>query len=117
MKPILWLPVLGGPLAVAGAVAFGVADGAKAALSFLGGLALALAIVALGVVLVDMATRISPNFGMLIAFSNYLLTVLFFVLLLKVVDPDSVDVPAFATGLATSVVPYLAWQFAQARPT
>jgi hypothetical protein len=44
------------------------------------------------------------------------LTVLFFVLLLALLGPDLVDVPAFAIGLAASVVPYLGWQVAQARP-
>lgn len=115
MRPLLWLPVLGAPLAVVGALGFGLGRDGRAATSFLGGLALALVVVAAGVWFVEYASRLVPRYGLLFAMTQYVVTVLFFLLLLKAVDRDSVDVPAFATGLAASVVPYLAWQFASAR--
>lgn len=111
----MWLALLGAPIAVIGALGFGLARDGRAAVGFLTGLGLALLVVAAGVWFVDLASRLVPRLGLLFAMTQYVVTVLFFLLLLKVVDRDAVDVPAFATGLAASVVPYLAWQFAQAR--
>lgn len=102
--------------AVSGGVGFGLAEGTRSALSFLAGLGIALVTASVAAVFVAFAGRISPAFAMIAAVSNYALTVLFFVLLLASVGSDVVDVAAFAVGLATSVVPYLGWQFAQARP-
>jgi hypothetical protein len=102
--------------AVVGVVAFGLAVGSRAAVSFLAGMTVATATVGAGAVLVEIAGRISPAVAMLAAMSNYLLTVLIFVLILSSVDSSVVHVPAFAVGLAASVVPYLAWQFRKARP-
>lgn len=110
---LLWLFVA---FAAVGAVGFGLARDGRAAVSFLAGMAIATATVSLGAVLVEIAGRIAPAMAMVAAMSNYLLTVLFFVILLSAVSPDVVAIPAFATGLAASVVPYLAWQFAKARP-
>jgi hypothetical protein len=111
-----WLLLLGVPVAAAGVLAFAVGSGRRAALSFLVGFAVATLTVSVGAVLVQVAGRIAPQLAMVAALSNYALTVLFFLVLLAVVGPTSADVPAFATGLAASVVPYLGWQFAQARP-
>jgi ABC-type dipeptide/oligopeptide/nickel transport system permease subunit len=109
----LWL--LGAPLVVAGTTAFAAAVGTRAGLSFLIGYAIALATVSLGVLLVDVAGRLAPSLALVVALGNYALTVLFFLLLLSVVSPKLADVPAFATGLASAVVPYVAWQLARAR--
>lgn len=103
-------------LAAAGGIGFGVGSGGRAAVGFLAGLAVASFTGTLGVVLVEIAGRIAPAMAMVAALSNYVLTVLFFLVLLESVGSDVVDVPAFATGLACSVVPYLAWQFQRAHP-
>jgi hypothetical protein len=111
-----WLVGLGVPVASAGVLAFVLGSGSRAALSFLAGLVIATLAVCLGALLVLVAARIAPSLAMVAALSNYTLTVLFFLVLLNLIGPRAVDVPAFATGLAASVVPYLGWQFAQARP-
>lgn len=111
-----WLLAPAAVAAVAGGLGFGLGAGQRAAWSFLAGLALALVVVSVAALMVAFAGRISPALAMVAALSNYALTVLFFVLLLVALGPDLVDVPAFAIGLAASVVPYLGWQFAQARP-
>lgn len=115
-RPARWLLYLGLPIAVLGSVAFAIAGGVKPSLSFLGGLALAFAAVGTGAVLVEIADRIAPGMAMIAALSNYLLTVLFFLILLTAISPSAVDIPAFASGLAASVVPYLSWQIARAHP-
>jgi hypothetical protein len=111
-----WLLALGAVAALAGGLGFGLAVNERAAWSFLGGLALALVVVSAAALMVGFAGRISPALAMVAALSNYALTVLFFVLLLVALGPEVVDVPAFAIGLAASVIPYLGWQFAAARP-
>jgi hypothetical protein len=102
--------------AVVGAVGFGLGSGGRAAVSYLAGMTVATAVAGFGAVLVEVAGRIAPAMAMIAAMSNYALTVLVFVLILSSVDSSVVDVPAFALGLLASVVPYLAWQFAKARP-
>jgi hypothetical protein len=114
--PARWLAYLGLPVAAVGGGAFAAGDGTRAALSFLGGLVTALLAVGLGVVLVEVAGRISPALAMVAAVSNYALTVLLFLVLLSAVSPSVVVIAAYATGLAAAVVPYLAWQFDSARP-
>jgi hypothetical protein len=111
-RPVLLFAVI----AAAGGLGFALGAGGRACLSFLAGLVVASLAATLGIMLVEIAGRIAPAMAMVAALSNYALTVLFFLLLLRAVDPDVADVPAFATGLACSVVPYLAWQFARARP-
>ena len=102
--------------AALGALAFGIGAGTRGALSYLVGFAIALSIATAGALLVDAAGRLLPSLAMITALLNYVVTVLVFVLLLGLIGPSAVDVPAFATGLAVSVVPYLAWQFRLARP-
>ena len=104
-------------VAVAGTVGFAVAAGTRGALSYLVGLAIATVAVVAGTMLVEIAARITPALAMVAALSNYLLTVLLFVVLLNTVDDDAADVPAFALGLVAAVVPYLAWQLTRARPS
>lgn len=99
-----------------GVVGFGLGSGGRAAVSFLAGMTVATATAGAGAMLVEVAGRISPAVAMVAAMSNYLLTVLLFVIILSSVDSSVVDIPAFAMGLVASVVPYLAWQFAKARP-
>lgn len=102
--------------AAAGGVGFGVGGGTRDCLSFLAGLVVASLTVTLGVMLVEIAGRIAPAMAMVAALSNYTLTVLLFLILLQAISPQVADIPALATGLACSVVPYLSWQFAKARP-
>jgi hypothetical protein len=115
-RPARWLVVLVLTFAVVGGLAFGLARGPRSATSFLAGLAVATATVTMGAALVEIAGRIAPALAMIAALSNYALTVLFFLVLLRSISPSSADIPALATGLGCSVVPYLAWQFAKARP-
>jgi hypothetical protein len=103
-------------IALVGGLAFGLAGGARPAWSFLAGFGLATIIATAGAVLVDVAGTIAPQLGMVVALANYVMTVVVFILVLRTVGDSTVDVPAFATGLASSVVPYLAWQFRLARP-
>jgi hypothetical protein len=114
--PARWLVLLGLPIAVLGGVGFAAGRDAKAGWSFLAGFLIALAVVSTGVLMVDVAGRIAPSMAMIAAVSNYVLTTLAFLLLLTVISPDLADVPAFATGLAAAVVPYVAWQLGRARP-
>lgn len=115
-RPARWLALLGGPLAVAGALGFGLGVGARAGWSFVAGFLIALATVSLGVLLVVVAGQLAPSLAMLAAVANYVLTTLLFLLLLVTVSPSLADVRAFACGLAVSVVPYVAWQVERARP-
>lgn len=108
--------LLAAGIALVGGVAFGVGGGSRAALSFLAGLAIALSIATAGALLVDVAGRLLPSLAMITALVNYAVTVLVFVVLLGLIGRSTVNVPAFATGLAVSVVPYLTWQFRLARP-
>ncbi len=112
---VRWLLILGLPLAVLGTVGFGIASGGKAAGSFLLGFGAALLAASFAAVLVDLASRIAPGMGLIAALSNYVLTVLFFLVLLMSVSSSSIDVTAFAVGLAASVVPYVAWQYVKAQ--
>lgn len=114
--PARWLVLLGLPIAALGGIGFAAGRDAKAGWSFLAGFLIALAVVSTGVLMVDVAGRIAPSMAMIAAVSNYVLTTLAFLLLLTVISPDVVDIPAFATGLAAAVVPYVAWQLGRARP-
>lgn len=115
-QPVRLMAWLFAGFAAVGGIGFGLGVGGRAAVSFLAGMAVATVTVSLGVVMVDVAGRIAPVMAMVAALTNYLMTVLLFVVLLKTVSPSVAHIPAFATGLAVSVVPYLAWQFARARP-
>lgn len=115
-RPGHWLVTLFVGAALVGATGFAVGSGTRAAWSYLAGLAIATATGTLGVLLVELAGRIRASLAMIAALSNYALTVLVFLLLLRSVSPALADVPAFAAGLAASLVPYLGWQFRRARP-
>lgn len=115
-RPALLFAAVAGALLPVGLVVFGIAGGVRGAVSFLAGMAIATAVASFGALMIEVAGRISPSLAMVAALSNYLITVLLFVAVLRSVGPDVADVPAFATGLVTAVVPYLAWQFAKARP-
>ncbi len=115
-RPGRLFAVLAVALATAGTLAFAVAADGRAAVSFLSGMVIATLPATFGAVMIEVAGRISPTLAMVAALTNYVLTVLLFVVVLASVRADAVDVPAFAAGLVTAVVPYLAWQFARARP-
>jgi hypothetical protein len=114
-RPSRWLLLLGAPVFVIGVIAFGVVSGGKAAVSFALGFLAALAAASVAAVLVDIASRIAPGMGLMMAMLNYVLTVLFFIVLAMSVTSASVDRTGFALGLAAAVVPYVAWQFARAQ--
>jgi hypothetical protein len=111
-----WPVLLFLAIAAVGGGAFALATGGRACVSFLAGLLIATLAATLGIMLVEIAGRIAPAMAMIAALSNYALTVLFFLVLLRAIDPSVADIPAFAAGLACSIVPYLAWQFGKARP-
>lgn len=114
--PVRLLAVLIVALAVVGTVAFAIASGQRGAVSYLAGMGIATSVACLGAWLVEVAGRIAPAVAMVAALSNYALTVLLFVIVLSSVDSSVADIPAFATGLVASIVPFLAWQFAKAQP-
>jgi hypothetical protein len=111
----VYLAVLGAVLSV-GMLAYLVFSGPRAAVTFGAGYALASAVTGLGTVAVTVADRIAPSMAMAAALTNYLLTVLIFVLVLRTVDPSTLDVAAFVVGLIAAIAPYLAWQVTRARP-
>jgi hypothetical protein len=113
--PARWLLLCGVPVLLIGIVCFALASGGKAAASFLLGFLAALAAASVAALLVDIASRIAPGMGLVMALMNYVLTVLFFLILLMSVTAASVDRTGFAVGLAAAVIPYVAWQFARAQ--
>lgn len=115
-SPARWLVLIGGPLVLAGLFGFGFGAGSRGAWSFLAGFLIALAVVTGGVLMVDVAGRLTPAIVMLVAVLNYVMTTLIFLLLLTLISPELADVPAFACGLAGAVAPYVAWQVARVRP-
>lgn len=115
-RPVHWLVALFAGAALVGGTGFAVASGSRAAWSYVVGLAIATATVTVGVVLVEVAGRIRASLAMVAALANYALTVLVFLILLRAVSPALADIPAFAAGLASSLLPYLAWQFRRTRP-
>ncbi|HEY3737702.1 MAG TPA: hypothetical protein VGL26_09670 [Jatrophihabitans sp.] len=113
--PARWLILLGIPVLLAGALGFGLGSGSKAAWSFILGFAAALLAASAAVVLTDIASRIAPGMGLVMALLNYVLTVGFFLILALTVTTDSVDRTGFATGLAGAVIPYVGWQLVRAQ--
>jgi hypothetical protein len=113
--PSRWLLVLGIPILVVGVTAFAIGSGHKAAVSFALGFLAALGAASIAAVLVEIASRIAPGMGLLMAVMNYVLTILFFLVLAMSVSSASVDRTGFASGLAAAVIPYVAWQFSRAQ--
>lgn len=114
--PAQLFAVLALAIAVVGAGVYAVVGDARAVVSFLSGMAIATAVASFGAVMIEVAGRISPSLAMVAALTNYALTVLLFIVFLASVNADVADVPAFTVGLLGAVLPYLAWQFAKARP-
>jgi hypothetical protein len=114
-RPARWLLLLGAPILVIGVGCFAAASGAKAATSFLIGFVAALAAASVAAVLVDIASRLAPGMGLAMALLNYVLTIMFFIVLMMSVTATSVDRTGFACGLAAAVIPYVVWQYARAQ--
>jgi hypothetical protein len=103
---------------VLGAVAFALVadDGARAAASYLGGLAAASVIFHVSVSAVRRASDASPSFGVVVAMTSYLTVVVLMAAVASVLSPQVVDGGACAVGLVVAALLGLAAQYQAVRP-
>ncbi|MEO6503104.1 MAG: hypothetical protein ABIQ09_14505 [Jatrophihabitantaceae bacterium] len=103
--------------AALGLLAFSVlsAAGLRAGLSFVGGLALAVACFEFGAFNIRFVGRHLPGMTLLVAMLSYLTTAIALGLVLAGSSPRVVDGPAIAAGLFTGLVIWLGGELAAAR--
>lgn len=103
----LWRQILA--VALTGAIAFAAlsANGPRAALSFLGGVGLALAAFEFGVFNIRLTDRHAPRLTMAVALLSYVTTAIAFGLVLAASSPRVVDAVAVSTGLVVGLVAWL----------
>jgi hypothetical protein len=98
-------------MALAGLVA---TDGTRAALSYLGGLALAAAAFEFGRLNIRLVSRMAPSMSLAMALLSYGLTVVVLGLVLAAAGPAAADGRAIAAGLVIGVLTWLTGQVAEA---
>jgi hypothetical protein len=109
--------ILLGVAAAAGGVGFAVASaaGARAGLSFVGGLALVVGAFEFGAFNIRFTGRYLPHLTLLVAMLSYATTAVALALVLAASSPRVVDGPAIASGLFAGLVIWIATEIARTR--
>jgi hypothetical protein len=109
--------ILLGVAAAAGGVGFAVesAPGARAGLSFVGGLALVAGAFEFGAFNIRLTGRFLPHLTLVVAMLSYATTAIALALVLAASSPRVVDGPAIASGLLVGLIIWIATEIARTR--
>ncbi|MCW2492124.1 MAG: hypothetical protein QOH56_324 [Pseudonocardiales bacterium] len=109
--------ILLGVAAAAGGTGFAMASapGARAGLSFVGGLALVVGAFEFGAFNIRFTGRYLPHLTLLVAMLSYATTAIALALVLAASSPRVVDGPAIASGLLVGLIIWIATEIARTR--